>query len=273
MQYIKTTGTESIQIAYQDFGKGKNVVFIHGWPSNHKMWEYQLGELPHNYRCIAYDRRGFGCSDKPWSGYDYDTLASDLNDVINGLNLTDVTLVGFSMGGGEVARYLSKYGDSKISKIVLISSVLPFMLKTVDNEMGIPQEMFDGIEKEIKKDRPAFLATFGKMFFGVNMVSHPVSADLLDWAHCLCLKSTQKATIDCMRSFSETDFRKDCENINVPTLIIHGDSDKTVPIEISSEKTVKLIKNSTLIIYEGEPHGIFVTQKERLNQDLIDFIG
>lgn len=272
MPYFKTEGATPTELYYQDLGAGKPVIFIHGWPSNSCMWEYQLGELSKSFRCIAYDRRGFGMSEKPFDGYDYNTLASDLKSLINHLDLKDVTLVGFSMGGGEVVRYLSNYGSEKVSKIVLVAAVTPFMLKTNDNPEGAPKEMFDEFEKTIKTDRPAFLNNFGKQFFGVNLVSHPVSDDLLQWAHGLTLQATQLSTLGCMRAFSETDFREDCKKVNVPTLIIHGDDDKTVPFETSGKKTAAIIKTSTLKVYEGAPHGLFVTEKERLNQDLIAFI-
>lgn len=262
-----------VELFYQDLGEGKPVIFIHGWPSTHQMWEYQLGELPKHFRCIAYDRRGFGQSEKPWTGYDYDTLAADLKSLIDTLDLSDVTLVGFSMGGGEVARYLANYGSARISKAVLVSAVTPFMLKTADNEDGAPRELFDDMVEKISEDRPQFLTGFGKAFFGVGMLSQPISDELLQWTHGLTLQATQKSTIDCVRAFSETDFRNDCSAIDIPTLLIHGDDDKTVPIDISSKKAVTLIKDAQLIIYEGAPHGLFITEKERLNQDLIDFIS
>jgi len=272
MPYLKTQGEKPVELFYQDLGKGKPVIFIHGWPSNSCMWEYQLGELPKQFRCIAYDRRGFGKSEKPWEAYDYDTLATDLKNIIDELNLSDVTLVGFSMGGGEVVRYLSKFGSGKVSKIILISSVTPFMLKTNDNPDGVPKEVFDEFEKTIKTDRPAFLTNFGKQFFGVSLANNPVSDEILQWAHGLTLEATQQSTLGCMKAFSETDFRKDCEKVNVPTLIIHGDQDKTVPFETSGKKAAELIKNSVLKVYEGAPHGLFVTEKEKLNADLISFI-
>jgi pimeloyl-ACP methyl ester carboxylesterase len=273
MPYIKTKSEHPVNLFYQDLGKGKPVIFIHGWPSSHALWEYQLAELPKKFRCIAYDRRGFGNSDKPWNGYDYDTFADDLHAVIETLDLSDVTLVGFSMGGGEVVRYLSRHGSERISKIVLVSAVTPFMLKTPDNEDGAPQKLFDEMIEGIRKDRPKFLTEFGKHFFGVTMLQKPVSDELLQWAHFLTLPATQQSTIECVRAFSSTDFRKDCSAVAVPTLIIHGDDDKIVPIELSAKKTVKLIKNSELKIYEGAPHGLYATEKDRLNEDLIEFIG
>ena len=276
MNFIETSPVgsgKSIKLHYTDLGVGKPVIFIHGWPLNHEMWEHQLMELPqHNLRCIAYDRRGFGKSDRPWESYDYDTLADDLKAIIDGLDLKDVTLVGFSIGGGEIARYIGKYGTSKISKVVFVSAVTPFMLKTDANTEGVDKSTFDEMVDNIKKDRPAFLANFGKQFYGVNMLSHPVSQPFLDWNQSHCLMASPKATVDCVRSFSETDFRHDLTKINVPVLIIHGDADKTVPINVSGDKTAQLIPQSKYIVYEGAPHGLFVTEKEKLNADLLDFI-
>jgi len=276
MPYIQTSKSSiapPVNLYYEDTLLGKPVIFIHGWPLNGRMWEYQLNELPkYGLRCITYDRRGFGKSDKPWTNYDYDTLAADLKSIIDELNLEEVTLVGFSMGGGEVVRYIGKYGTEKIHQIVLISTVVPFMLKTDDNPDGIPQDVFDDFIDQIREDRPAFFTNFAKLFYGVSFLNKPVSADFLNWNQSLVMMASARATTDCIRSFSETDFRKDLSGINVPTLIIHGDSDKIVPIEISSKKTATLIADAVFKIYENEPHGLFYTQKERLNQDLLDFI-
>lgn len=277
MAFIKThsaNNLDSINIFYQEYGTGIPVIFIHGWPLNHEMWEYQLLELSkHNMRCIAYDRRGFGKSDRPWQGYDYDTLADDLNELITQLNLTKVVLVGFSMGGGEVARYIGKYGSDKISKVVLISSVTPFRLKTADNPDGTEKQTFAETIHKIETDRPAFLAEFAKKFFGVDATNQSVSKEILDWNQVLCLMSSAKATIDCVHSFSETDFRNDLKKINIPVLIIHGDADKIVPIDVSGNKTAELIPHAKYIVYKNAPHGLFITEKEKLNTDLIDFIS
>ena len=276
MTFIKTKSTatnNSVNIFYQEYGTGKPVIFIHGWPLNHEMWEYQLAELPkYNLRCIAYDRRGFGKSDRPWESYDYDTLADDLNELITQLNLSSVVLVGFSMGGGEIARYIGKYGTEKIEKIVLISSVTPYMLKTDANSEGVEKEMFDDMVEKISADRPAFLAEFGKQFYGVTMLNQNVSKPLLEWNQMLCLMSSPKATVDCVRSFSETDFRDDVKKITVPVLIIHGDADKTVPINVSGNKTAALLPHAKYIVYNDAPHGLFITEKEKLNADLLNFI-
>ncbi len=275
MSFITSiSDNNSVNIFYQEYGSGKPVIFIHGWPLNHEMWEYQLAELPkHNLRCIAYDRRGFGKSDRPWEHYDYSTLADDLNDLILQLNLSSVILVGFSMGGGEIARYIGKYGEDKIEKVVLISSVTPYMLKAADNTEGVEKEIFDGMINQISDDRPAFLTEFGQDFYGFSMINQPVSNALLEWNQMLCLNSSAKATVDCVRSFSETDFREDVKKITVPVLIIHGDADKTVPIHISGDKTAALLPNAKYLVYANAPHGLFITEKEQLNADLLSFIS
>lgn len=276
MSFIKTKsshGVDSANIFYQEYGKGKPIIFIHGWPLNHEMWEYQMAELPkHNLRCIAYDRRGFGKSDRPWESYDYDTLANDLNDLITQLNLSSVTLVGFSMGGGEVARYIGKYGTDKIEKVVFVSSVTPFRLKTADNPDGAAKETFDATILKIQTDRPALLAEFGKKFYGVDENNEPVSKEILEWNQMLCLNSSAKATVDCVRSFSETDFRDDLKKITIPVLIIHGDKDTIVPTQASGDKTAALLPHATYKIYIGAPHGLFITEKDKLNADLLNFI-
>ncbi len=268
----KTSG-EDIQLSYVDYGQGKPVVMLHGWPVSKEMFEYQLQPLVDaGLRVIAYDRRGFGESDKPWSGYDYDTLTDDLKAVIDGLNLSDVTLVGFSMGGGEVARYFTRYGGANVSKVVLISSVVPYVPKTDDNPKGVPQDTLQELASSAKEDRIGFLESFFKTFYGVGFLSRPVSNAYLDYNVMLASKASGKATLECMQSFGFTDFREDARNINVPTLIIHGESDKTVPIETSGQQAAELINNNQFIIYEGAPHGLHFTEKDRLNQDLVSFI-
>lgn len=275
MPFIQSTQSngETVNLYYEDLGKGKNVVFIHGWPLSGSMWEYQITQLPQQgLRCITYDRRGFGQSDKPFSGYDYNTLAGDLKALLDQLDLQDVTLVGFSMGGGEIAKYFSLYGGARVSKVVLISAVTPYMLKAADNPNGVPQEVFDKMLKQMTDDRPAFLEGFNKDFFGVSFMSHPASSALLQQASNSAMHASPIATIECAKAFSSTDFRADVPKINVPTLIIHGDADKTVPIEATGEESVKLIPGATIKVYEGEPHGLWFTAKERLNQDLVNFI-
>jgi pimeloyl-ACP methyl ester carboxylesterase len=265
---------QKVELHYTDFGSGKPVILIHGWPSTAQMWEYQQAPLAEaGYRVIAYDRRGFGRSSIPYKAYDYDTLASDLNAIIEELDLTEVTLVGFSMGGGEVVRYLSRYGARRISKAVLIGSVTPFLHHTADNPSGAPTDFFEGMLDGLRKDRAAFLDNFGKMFFGVSMMKHPVSDEYLRYFHTLSMMSSAHATLECCAAFSYTDFRLDLPTVTVPTLIIHGDADKVVPIDMSGKLTAAAIPHAQYIVYEGAPHGLFFTHKEKLNADLIAFLN
>ncbi|MFV8325556.1 alpha/beta fold hydrolase [Flavobacterium sp. ZS1P14] len=271
-KYIETA--PNVKLYVKDYGEGKPVILIHGWPLSNEMWEYQIDTLvQNNFRVIAYDRRGFGKSSQPWNGYDYDTLADDLKAIIDQLNLKEATLVGFSMGGGEVVRYFSRHGGKGVSKAVFISSVTPFQLKTDSNPDGIPQEKYDGMAEQIKEDRIGFLDSFGKTFFGVSFISKPVSTPLLDYYRMLGSFASPRATLECAKSFSSTDFRREMALVNVPTLIIHGDEDKTVPIEITSEIATKLIPDNKFIVYEGAPHGLFYIEKDKLNKDLLEFLN
>lgn len=261
-------------IFYRDVGTGKPVVLIHGWPLNGDMWEYQVPFLvERGLRVITYDRRGFGQSGQPWTGYDYDTFADDLKALLDTLDLNEVSLVGFSMGGGEIARYVGRHGTGRIARTVLVSAVTPFMLKTPEHENGAPRSTFDEIVEGLVADRPHFLAGFGKSFFGVSLLNPAVSNEMLDWAQMHALKASPKGTIDCVRAFSETDFRADLAKFDKPTLVIHGDDDQTVPIDISGRAAVKLIAGATLKEYEGAPHGLFITHKDELNADLATFIA
>ncbi len=277
MTFIKAgqdTRGNAVELHYCDYGQGDPIVLIHGWPLTSASWEYQLAELPlHGKRVIAYDRRGFGHSSKPWDGYDYDTFASDLNAVLTQLDLQNVTLVGFSMGGGEVARYMSRYNGARVSKVIFVSAVTPYLLKTNDNPDGVDKSTFDDIIENLGKDRPDFLATFGKQFYGVGLVSHPVSQATLDWSQSLALMASPRATTACVKAWSETDFRADLGTIRVPALFIHGSSDKTVPLANSAERAVKLVSGAQIVIYDGEPHGLNVTAKDRLNRDILTFVN
>lgn len=265
---------QPIELNYVDYGQGSPVVLIHGWPLDLQSWEYQLAELPlHGLRVVAYDRRGFGKSSKPWDGYTYDTLADDLKALLDGLDLQNVTLVGFSMGGGEVARYMSRYQGARVSKVVFVSAVTPYLLKSDDNPAGVDQSVFDQMLEGVGQDRPGFLADFSKGFYGVGALSHPVSQPTLDWSQNIALQATPHATSECIKAFSATDFRQDLPAINVPTLFIHGDADKTVPLDNSARRAVKLVPDAQLVIYEGEAHGLNVTAKDRLNRDLLTFIS
>ena len=269
----KATG-EKVRLAYSDYGFGDPVVMIHGWPLSREMWEYQLGDLVDaGFRVVKYDRRGFGKSSKPWNGYDYDTFAADLNEILEQLDLKNVTLVGFSMGGGEVVRYLSNYGTQRVKKIALISTVLPFLQKTAGNPDGVDQKVFEEIMQQIRNDRVGFLDEFGKVFFGVNMVSHPVSKPLLEYYRMLGSFAAARSTLQCVIAFSQTDFTEDVRAIKIPTLIIHGNDDKIVPIEASSNRTAAMIPGSHYLVYEGAPHGLFYEYRQKLNADLVNFIN
>ena len=227
-------GTSLFYNDWSPAGAGKVVVLIHGWPLNSDMWEYQATYLAsQGLRVISYDRRGFGRSDKPWTGYDYDTFADDLAALLDALDVGEATLVGFSMGGGEVARYLSRYGASRIAKAALISAVTPFLLKTDSHPDGVDAKVFDGITAGILKDRPQFITDFGPAFYGNSLIDHKASAGILQWTLSMAVQATLKSTLDCVRAFSETDFRPDMAAFTVPTLIVHGTADKTVPIDVA----------------------------------------
>lgn len=272
--FESTTPGGTIKISYEDYGEGKPVVLIHGWPLSKEMWEYQLEPLVNaGFRVIKYDRRGFGKSDKPWDGYDYNSMTADLKNLLDALDLQDVTLVGFSMGAGEVARYFGNYGNERVSKAVIISGVTPYMLKSKNNPNGVPQEVFDEMMEKMTNDRIGFLDEFGKQFFGIGVFNHPVSAPLLDYYRMLGSLASGRSTRECAKAFASTDFREDLPKINVPTLIIHGVGDKTVPIESSADRTAEKIPQNIYIRYDDAPHGLFYTHKDRLNVDLAEFIS
>ncbi|ALD20355.1 alpha/beta fold hydrolase [Hymenobacter sp. DG25A] len=277
MSYIKAgpdANGHPVKLHYTDLGQGAPIVLIHGWPLNHESWEYQLKELPkHGVRVIAYTRRGFGNSDKPWDGYDYDTLADDLKAVLDELNLQNVTLVGFSMAGGEVARYMSRHGGARVSRVAFVSAVTPFLQKSADNPDGAPESAFTGIFEGLEKDRPDFMRSFAKKFYGVGLMSHPVSDATLDWNQSLVMLGSPRATEACAHSFAETDFRHDLPTIKVPTLIIHGDQDETVPIEVSGARMKEFVPHATYKVYKGAPHGLFITEKDKLNEDILAFVN
>ena len=271
MPYLTTP--EGTELYYQDWGTGTPVVLIHGWPLNGDMWEKQATYLAeHGLRVIAYDRRGYGRSGQPWNGYDYDTLAADLNSLIQKLDLRGAALVGFSMGGGEVVRYLSRYGSARVTKAVLISAITPYLLKTPDNPEGLDPQAFEEIELNIRKDRPAFLKDFAVAFYGRTLLHHTVSEAVLEWNQSMALTGSLRSTVAAAKAWSTTDFREEMKNITVPVRIIHGTSDATVPIAVSGRRSAKMLPNATLTEYDGEPHGLFITAADRLNQELLEFI-
>ena len=271
MNYITTPDNTKLYV--KDWGSGPPVILLHGWPLSADSWDAQAMAIADaGYRAIAYDRRGFGRSSQPWSGYDYDTLADDLAAVIEQTDAKDAVLAGFSMGGGEVARYMSRHQGKSVSKAVLVSSVVPFMLKTDDNPQGTEQAVFDKMTQGMNEDRANFLAGFFGSFYGVGIISSPVSKEVIEWSRSVAMQASLKATLACAASFATTDFRLDLASFKVPTLIIHGTADKTVPIDPAGRAAAKGIAGATLIEYDGAPHGLFVTEKDRLAADMLDFI-
>ena len=271
MNYIKTQ--DNTKLFFKDWGTGKPVIFIHGWPLSSDSWDDHAMQVANaGFRSISYDRRGFGRSTHPWGGYDYDTLADDLAAVIEQTGAVDATLVGFSMGGGEVARYMSRHASKSISKAVLVSSIVPYVLKADDNEYGTEQSVFDAMMVSIKEDRPAFFAEFFKTFYGNSLLSHTVSEETIEWSRSVGMLANLKGTLDCVKAFSTTDFRPDLTAFKVPTLIIHGSEDKTVPIDASARAAAKTINNAQFIEYLDAPHGLLVTEKLRFGRDLLAFL-
>ncbi|KAF1036583.1 MAG: Arylesterase [Burkholderia lata] len=267
------TTRDGVSLYYKDWGSGQPVVFIHGWPLNADMWDVQMHHLAsQGCRCIAYDRRGFGRSDQPWQGYDYDTLADDLAALLDRLDLREVTLVGFSMGSGEVARYLARHGTGRVAKAVLVGTVTPLIAQRDDHRDGVAVDVFDGIRTAIRADRAAFLENFWPLFTGSNRAGSTVSRAALDATTFMALQAGLNATLDCVHAFSETDFRADLDTFDVPTLIIHGDDDQTAPIDLTASATAHRVPHATLRVYEGAPHALYLTNAARLNDDLLAFV-
>jgi non-heme chloroperoxidase len=266
------TTTDGTHIYYNDWGQGKPVLFSHGWPLDGDMWEAQMQFLAsRGYRAIAYDRRGFGRSDQPWEGYDYDTFADDIHQLIEHLNLSDVTLVGFSMGGGDVTRYIARHGSSKVAKLALLGAVVPAFIKSADHPQGVDKAVFDGMKGAILKDRAQFMTDFNPMFYGTD-IGQKVSPAIFTHTVSKAMLASLKATIDCVTAFSETDFRADMDKINVPTLVIHGGGDVVAPFEATVKLATELIADCALKIYEGAPHAFPTTHADRLNEDLLAFL-
>lgn len=271
MTHIKTRDNTNLYV--KDWGTGRPVILIHGWPLSADSWDDQAMALADaGFRAIAYDRRGFGRSEQPWGGYNYDTLADDLADVLEGTGAADAALVGFSMGGGEVARYLSRYGGKNVAQAALISSVVPYMLKTPDNPNGVDAALFTQMTAGMKQDRAHFFGGFFKDFYGVGLASHPVSSELVENSLDVALQASLKATLACAEAFGTTDFRPDLPAFTVPTLIVHGTADKTVPIDATGRAAARGIPHARLLEYDGAPHGLFATHKDRLTADLLAFL-
>lgn len=273
MSYMNVDAEPATELYYTDVGHGQPIVLIHGWPLSHRMWESQINALVDaGYRCIAYDRRGFGDSGKPAGGYDYDTFASDLNDLILGLDLNDIVLVGFSMGGGEVARYIGTYGTERIAKAMLLGAVPPFLLQTDDNPHGAPQDVFDGMIAGAKHDRLAFLDGFFPNFYNSDANYPGVSADLIPYSKSIAWVASPLATLECITAFGTTDFRDDLSRVDVPTLVVHGDEDRIVPIAISGAMSAARIKDSQYEVLVGAPHGFAATHADQLNVLMLAFL-
>lgn len=274
MPYIETRdGTE---IYVKDWGdEGRPVILIHGWPLSADSFDDQaLAIAEAGHRVIAYDRRGFGRSDQPWDGYDYDTFADDLADVMEAAEIeSDAALIGFSMGGGEIARYLSRHNGKGVSQVALVSAVVPYMLQTDDNPNGVPQAMFDQMTAGMKKDRAGFFRGFFKDFYGVGMMTHPVSEGVLDMSWNVAMQAGLWPTLAAAKAFATTDFRPDLASFTMPTLILHGTDDKTVPIDATARAAAKAIPGSKLIEYDGAAHGILASHKDQVTADLLAFLA
>ena len=268
------TTKDGTQIYYKDWGAGVPVVFSHGWPLSADSWESQMLFLASNgYRCIAHDRRGHGRSDQSWNNNDMDTYADDLAELIETLDLKGAVLVGFSAGGGEVARYIGRYGTKRLAKAALISAVPPLMLQTAANPEGLPMGIFDEIRHNSIADRSQFYRDLASgPFFGANRPGAKVSQGMIDSFWLQGMRAGHKNTLDCIKAFSETDFTEDLKSFDIPTLILHGDDDQMVPMAASALHTMKLVSNATLKIYPGAPHGLMDTHKNQLNADLLAFI-
>jgi non-heme chloroperoxidase len=259
---------------YEDHGSGMPVVLIHGYPLSGASWEKQLGVLlAAGHRVITYDRRGFGKSSQPTTGYDYDTFADDLRKLVTKLDLRDFALVGFSMGGGEVARYLGRYGSKGVRKAVILSGVPPYLLKTPDNPEGVDKSVFTGIETAINRDRYAFFTDFFKNFYNTDvLLGKRVSDQAVQASWNIAAGSSATATFECVHTW-HTDFRQDLARIDVPTLVMHGDADRILPISAAGLRTAKLIKGARLVVVEGGPHCITWTHSEIVNPELVAFLG
>ena len=264
---------DGTRIHFKDWGSGPAVVFSHGWPLQGDAWEDQMIFLATNgYRVIAHDRRGHGLSSQPWNGNDMDTYADDLATLLNALDITDAMLVGHSTGGGEVARYIGRHGTSRVSRAVLVGAVPPQMVVSPTNPNGLPMSVFDGIRSAVLADRSQFFKDLTTPFYGYNRDGAKPSQGVRDTFWAQGMQCGIKNAYDCIKQFSETDFTEDLKKIDVPTLFVHGDDDQIVPIDAAAKAAVKLVKNATLKVYAGAPHGLPTTHKDQLNADLLAFL-
>lgn len=273
MPYSQSKSENDLQLYYEDYGSGQPIILIHGWPLSGKSWELQIPVLVElGYRVITYDRRGFGKSSFPTSGYDYDTLTKDLHNLITDLELKDVILFGFSMGGGEVVRYLTNYGSDNVDKVGLISSIIPIVKKTDDNPNGVPEKDLLGILDQVKNNRVTFLEDFHKNFYNYGILKHSVSQKQLDYDWSIASHASPLATIQTAESWAGTDFRPEMKNVTVKTLIVHGDADQIVPIDTAGKQAAAGIPNNIFKIIKDAPHGLNATHTEELNKILVDFL-
>lgn len=267
------TTSDGTRIYYKDWGSGQPVVFSHGWPLNADAWDDQLVFVANNgYRAIAHDRRGHGRSSQAWNGNDMDTYADDLATLMDELNLRDAILVGHSTGGGEVTRYIGRHGTSRVAKAVLVGAVPPLMLKTPANPGGLPIDAFDAIRAGVAGDRSQFYKDLSLQFYGANRPGSTVSHGTLDMFWLWSMQVGLKGAYDCVKAFSETDLNEDLKKFDVPTLIVHGDDDQIVPIADSALLSSKIVKDATLKVYPGAPHGLTATHKDQFNADLLAFL-
>ncbi|GAB2810675.1 alpha/beta fold hydrolase [Streptomyces daliensis] len=269
------TTRDGVEIFYKDWGSGPPVLFIHGWPLNADAWEDQMKWVAENgFRGIAHDRRGHGRSGQPWEGYDFDTFADDLADLIQALDLRDVTLVAHSMGGGELARYIGRHGTGRVRKAVLLSAIPPLMLKSDTNPEGVPADVFQGIKDGILRERSEFWKDTAEGFFSANRPGNKVTQGNKDAFWFMAMHESIKAGVDCVTAFAETDFTEDLKKFDIPTLVVHGDDDQVVPIDATGRKSAEIIPDATLKVYEGGSHGIALVpgDKEKFNRDLLDFL-
>jgi non-heme chloroperoxidase len=267
------TVKDGTTIYYKDWGEGPVVTFSHGWPLSSDAWDGQLLFLAQNgFRVVAHDRRGHGRSSQAWSGNDMNGYADDLGAVIEALDLNEVTLVGHSTGGGEVARYIGRHGTKRVAATVLIAAVPPLMVKSASNPEGLPIEVFDGLRSSLTKDHSQFYKDFAVMFYGANRPGANVSQGMLDQFWLWSMQGGLKNIYDSIKAFSETDFTEDLKKFDVPTLVMHGEDDQVVPIKDSAKKSAKLIKGAQEIYYPGRPHGLTATHQDEVNADLLKFL-
>lgn len=268
------TMNDGTVIYYKDWGSGPAVVFSHGYPLSSDAWENQMMFLlQHGYRVIAHDRRGFGRSSQPSHGYDFDTFADDLAALVEALGLTSATFVGHSMGGGEVARYIGRHGEARVAKVALVAAITPFLLKTATNPHGAPVEVFDAMRAAVQSDRSQWNKDVTMSYYSYNRPGAKVSEGVRNDYWRQGMATGLLAAYHAISAFSETDFREDLARISVPTLVVHGSDDQIVPVEISGELAAKAVRNARLVAYEGGSHGLLITQKDRLNADLLSFLG